>query len=296
MISGTPPIRTTFYLMTDKSLHKKRPAPNSLDEIQETLAPLSANPASTGIFLDLDGTLAPIMPRPDDVTIPSEVSRLIRRLSHAYLAVTVVSGRPAAGAKRIVGNAELAYIGNHGFETLLPGHAVVVCEEAKPYIPGIRELIDYCRHNEKMAESGIWLEDKTATMSFHFRRAHDPEQAVAFIRENFFPKIEALGLAVTEGRKVIEVRPPMPVNKGVAVGQLLDRLDCRQAIYIGDDTTDVDALRELRKRQRRKDHIMIGVGVISEEMPKEIARYSDLLVERISGVEQVLQLLAGEEL
>ena len=105
-----------------------------------------------------------------------------------------------------------------------------------------------------------------------------------------------MGLAVFEGRKVTEVRPPAPVNKGVAVGELLDRLSCRQAIYIGDDTTDVDALKELRKRSRRKNSIMVGVGVISSEMPSELPKSADLLVERTSGVEQVLQMLAGEEL
>lgn len=282
--------------MTDKSLHKKRPAPNSLDEIQEALAPLLADPGASAVFLDLDGTLAPIMPRPNDVAVTPEISRMIRKLAHAYLAVTVVSGRPATGAKRIVGNAELAYIGNHGFETMLPGHAVVVCEEAQEYIPKIRELVEYCRKDEELAEMGIWLEDKTATMSFHFRRSSDPDQSAAFIRDKFFPRIKELGLAVSAGRKVIEVRPPVPVNKGVAVGQLLDRLDCRQAIYIGDDTTDVDALKELRKRKRRKNTVMVGVGVISSEMPSDLAKNSDLLVDRISGVEVALQILAGEDL
>ena len=276
--------------------HNKGPAANSLDEIQEKLEPLIAGAASTAVFLDLDGTLAPIMPRPNDVSIPADIIRLIRQLAHKYMAVTIVSGRPATGAKRIVGNAELAYIGNHGFETMLPGHAVVVCEEAQPFLTRIRELIESCHKNEQTPEMGIWIEDKTATMSFHFRRAHDPEQAVAFIHENFFPIIEKMGLAVFEGRKVIEVRPPAPVNKGVAVGELLDRLSCRQAIYIGDDTTDVDALKELRKRSRRKNSIMVGVGVISSEMPSELPKSADLLVERTSGVEQVLQMLAGEEL
>ena len=282
--------------MTGKSLHNRRLAPDSLETIEETLAPLIADAGATVIFLDLDGTLAPIMPRPDDVSVPPDISKLIRHLSHRYLAVTIVSGRPATGAKRIVGNAELAYIGNHGFETMLPGHAVVVCEEAQPYIPKIRELIEFCRGFEELPELGIWLEDKTATMSFHFRRAEDPELSVEFIRKNLFPKIEKLGLAVTEGRKVIEVRPPVEINKGVAVGRLLDRLECTKAIYIGDDTTDVDALKELKKRSRRKNNVMVGVGVISDEMPAELPRSASIMVERTSGVEQVLQLLAGEEL
>jgi trehalose 6-phosphate phosphatase len=281
--------------MAGKSLKQKRPLSSSLDEIQEKLAPLIDDPAGTAIFLDLDGTLAPIMPRPEEVAIPPEISKLVRKLGYHYLAVTVVSGRPATEAKRIVGNADLAYIGNHGFETLLPGHAVVVCDEAQPYVTKIRELLEYARGLPDLVDSGIWLEDKTATMSFHYRRSPDQDAALALIRKVFLPKIEKLGLAVSEGRKVLEVRPPVDVNKGVAVGRLMDRLEVKKALYAGDDTTDIDALKELRKRRRRKQ-IVVGVGVISDEMPPTLPKFCDVLVERISGMELVLQLLAGEEL
>jgi trehalose 6-phosphate phosphatase len=280
--------------MTGKSLQKSRQQPNTMDQIQESLAPFVETTAATAIFLDLDGTLAPIMPRPDDVAIPNSISKLIRKLSHMYLAVTVVSGRPATEAMRITGNSELAYIGNHGFETMLPGHAVVVCDEAQPYVAKIRELVDFSRSLEEMIDSGIWLEDKTATMSFHFRRAPDPEAARALIEKHIFPRISKLGLEPREGRMVIEVRPPLPIDKGVAIGQLLDRLGVKQAVYIGDDTTDIDAFKELRKRRRRKFKT-VCVGVISSEMPKELPKYSDLMVERVSGVEIALQILAAEE-
>ena len=282
--------------MTRKSLKDKRPVSSSLDEIQEMLRPLMDDPGGTAIFLDLDGTLAPIMPRPDDVAVPPQISRLIRKLERRYLAVTVVSGRPATAAKRIAGNSEIAYIGNHGFETMLPGHAVMVCAEAQPYVAKVKELMEYARALPEMVDSGIWLEDKTATMSFHFRRAPDHDETLAFIKKTFFPKIEALGLVAREGRKVIEVKPPVDIDKGAAVGALMDRLGVKKALYAGDDTTDIDALKELRKRKRRKDTVVVGVGVISDEMPSELPRYADLLVERISGMELVLQLLAGEEL
>ena len=276
-------------------MKQKKAVTSSLDEIEETLEPIINDPGNTAIFLDLDGTLAPIKPRPEEVAVPPEVSKLVRKLGKRYLAVTVVSGRPATEAKRITGNAELAYIGNHGFETMLPGHAVVVCDEAQPYVPKIRELLEYARSQAEMVDSGIWLEDKTATMSFHYRRAPDHDAAYEFIKKLFLPKIEKLGLTIIDGRKVVEVRPPVEVNKGVAVGALMDRLQVRKALYAGDDTTDIDALKELRKRCRRKQ-LTVGVGVISDEMPLTLPRYCDLMVERISGMEMILQLLAGEEL
>lgn len=282
--------------MTSKSLHKSSISSSTLEEIQDALAPLTANPQATAILLDLDGTLAPIMPRPETVAIPAPVSKLVRDLTHKYLAVTVVSGRPATEAKRIVGNSELAYIGNHGFETMLPGHAVIVSEAAQPYLPRIHELVNYCRSLEEIGEAGVWVEDKMATMSLHFRRAADPQAARRFIEERIMPRVTELELSRSDGRMVIEVRPPVAINKGVSVAAMLDRLGARQAIYIGDDTTDIDALKELRKRKRRKDNVMVGVGVTSAETPPDLPRYADLLVKRSSGVELVLRLLAGEEL
>ncbi len=248
------------------------------------------------IFLDLDGTLAPIMPKPADVAVPPDIVRLVRQLQRMYLAVTVVSGRPATEAKRITGNSDLAYIGNHGFETMLPGRAVVLCEAAQPYVARVKELVEYARSLPEMVDSGIWIEDKNATMSFHFRRAPDPGEARELIKKMFFAKIEALGLLAREGRKVFEVRPPVDVDKGVAVGHLVDRLGAKLMLYAGDDTTDIDAFKELRKRKRRKGVTAINVGVISEEMPAQLPRSADLLVERVSGVETMLQVLAGEEL
>lgn len=282
--------------MTRKSLKEKIAAADSLDLIQAKLAPLTENPADAAIFFDLDGTLAAIRSRPEEVAVPREIARLVRKIGHRYLAVTVVSGRPATEAKRIAGNSELAYIGNHGFETMLPGRTVVVTAEAQPYIGAIKELIGFARGLPDLVDSGITLEDKTATMSFHYRRAPDPDRALAMIREKFIPKIEDLGLASREGRKVLEVRPPVPIDKGVAVGRLLDQLGALKALYAGDDTTDIDALNELNKRKRRKNTVMVGIGVISDEMPAELPRYCDLLVDRLSGMELVLQILAGEEL
>lgn len=286
---------TIFYQVAGKSLHSTRTMPNTLEELQETLKPLVARPGETVLFLDLDGTLAPIMPQPREVVVPPGTGRLIRKLAHQYLAVAVVSGRPATEAKRITGNSELTYIGNHGFETMLPGHAVVVCDEAQPYISRVRELLKHCRSFMAPMNLGILLEDKTATMSIHYRLASDPGEALKFIRKNIFPRIEELGLSAGEGRMVIDVKPPVAVNKGVAIGRLMDRLGAAQALYAGDDTTDIDALKELRQRRRKKQAV-VGVGVISDEMPRNLSKYADLMVERMSGVEMVLQILAGEEL
>lgn len=277
-------------------MHKKTPPSSSLEEIEAALKPLTGSPESTAVFLDLDGTLAPIVSQPDAVAVPPAIVRLVRSLARRFLAVTVVSGRPATEAKRIVGISELAYIGNHGLETMLPGHTVVVSEDARPYMRGIRQLAEFCRSMEETAEAGISVEDKMVTVSLHYRRAADQEAARRFIAEKILPKISEWGLTANEGRMVIEIKPPVKVNKGVSVGGVIDRLEARQAIYMGDDTTDIDALKELRRRRGEGDAYMVGVGVVSDEMPEGLPEFADLLVDRSSGVETVLTILAGEEL
>lgn len=257
------------------------------------MQPLIDEPGATIIFLDLDGTIVPIIHRPEDVVLAPAMGRLIRTLAHKYLAVAIVSGRPATEAKRIAGNSEIAIIGNHGFETLLPGHASMVCDEAQPHVPDVRELVKYLKSLLPAVNLGITVDDKTATASIHYRRSGDPEKALDFIRGKIYPLIEKLGLEAREGRMVVDVRPPVAIDKGVAIGRLMDRLNATRALYAGDDTTDVDALKELRRR--RKKQVVVGIGVISDEMPSELLRYSDLMVERVSGVETVLQILAGEE-
>jgi len=278
--------------MAGKSLQKNQLS--TTDEVQERLEPLIRAPGDTAIFLDLDGTLAPIVSRPADVAVPPAVVKLVRRLAQRYLAVVIVSGRQATEARRIVGIDELAYVGNHGFETMLPGHAVVVSPEAQPHVPAIRDLIKQCQSLAGIEDSGVWVEDKTATLSLHYRRALDPEAAKKFITASIIPLADGLGLKVNEGRMVVEIKPPEKVDKGTAVRELIDRLDAKQALYAGDDTTDIDALRELRRRGKKQ--VMVGVGVVSREMPPALPRHADLLVASRGGVEMLLSLLAGVEL
>ncbi len=280
--------------MSVKSSQKSGPRPASAEEMLAALEPIVQDQSRTTLLFDLDGTLAPIVPRPDAVSVPSGVLRTIRKLSHIYLSVAIVSGRAANEARRIVGNSDIAYIGNHGFEVMLPGRPLVISEEAHPFLGSIRELAGQA-NGEEMADAGVWLEDKSATLTYHYRRARDPEAARAYIREHIEPAAEKLGLAVSEGRMVVEVRPPVKVNKGVSVRRLLDRLDARGALYAGDDNTDIDALKELRRWRRKKDHDAVGVGVISPEMPPRLPRFCDFMVLRTSGVEMLLQMLAGEE-
>ncbi|MDQ2967235.1 MAG: trehalose-phosphatase, partial [Actinomycetota bacterium] len=82
----------------------------------DLLARLAEDPARAALFLDVDGVLAPIVPRPEDARVPDETREELRRLNERYALVACISGRAGADAQRIVGIAELVYVGNHGLE------------------------------------------------------------------------------------------------------------------------------------------------------------------------------------
>lgn len=202
------------------------------------------------VMLDVDGTLAPIASRPEEATVPPETRRLVAALAaRDGVHVALVSGRAAVVARRMVSVANVWAIGNHGFEITGPDGEELVDPQVAPYRPvmaqAARKLTAQVAH-----VPGVIFEDKTWTHSIHYRLAE--QTVVPRLRAAIEDTAKQLGLKVTEGKLVLEVRPPLRVDKGTAVLTLAHRLDGLRAtsslIFIGDDRTDEDAFRALRAR------------------------------------------------
>lgn len=200
------------------------------------------------VLLDVDGTLSPIAPRPEDATVPAATRDAVASLARARdTHVALVSGRGARDAHRLVGVDGVWAIGNHGFETIAPDGALAIDERVTPFeraLGAVRE-----RAATVVASvHGARLEDKGATLSIHYRLADAAE--VPRLEREIVAAAEASGLRVTRGRKVIEVRPPIPVDKGTAVLTLARQLGATERsasiVFAGDDTTDEDAMEALR--------------------------------------------------
>jgi trehalose 6-phosphate phosphatase len=231
----------------------------------DLVARLAEDPARAAILLDVDGALAPIVPRPEDARVPPETRSELRRLNGSYALVACVSGRAGADAGRIVGIPELVYVGNHGLE-LEPESAVWA-----------RRLLSF------MAEVD-WpeLEDKGLTASFHYRNAADQDAARAQL-EDVAARARKAGFVARFGRKVLEVLPPIEANKGTAVRRLLAERRLERALYAGDDTTDLDAFRALEPLE-----LGVRVAVASPEGPRALAEAADVVVD---GPPALLDLL-----
>ena len=233
----------------------------------DLLGRLAADPAAAAIMLDVDGTLAPIVDRPDDARVPDETRRELARLASSYALVACVSGRPGADVDRMLGVAGVAIVGEHGLE---------LAAEAGAWADRIASFAD-----------GVdWpAERKPLTVTFHFRRADDVEAARAYLTR-VAKAASAEGLVPRWGRMVLEVRPPVDADKGTAVRVLLGRAAVRRGLYAGDDTTDVDAFAGL-------DGLELGirVAVDSGEAPAALLDAADLVVRGTDGVLELLRRL-----
>ena len=260
------------------------------DKAWELLRAWSEAPGSSAILTDIDGTLAPIVPTPDMSEVPAELKELLGRLSERYLLVAGISGRKTEDAFDLVGLADVVYFGNHGFE-ILRGGEVEVVPEATQYLEKVEELEK--RSREELEPLGAFVEEKGITASVHYRNAPPEvgERSVEFVRREG----ERLGLRITVGRGVVEARPPIRADKGTAVRTLVEEYSPERAMFIGDDTTDLDAFRELEKLDEEGTlKEILRVGVASDEGPPEITSEADIVVDGVEGVDEVLRALLGE--
>jgi trehalose 6-phosphate phosphatase len=257
------------------------------------LAPLGADPGRAAILTDVDGTLAPIVERPEQAVVPERARELLAELSRRFALVGCVSGRQALEARRLVGVERIAYAGNHGLELLLPGEVEPRTDpalagrerEAEEFLAGIGA--------ERLEEAGLRREDKGPIQALHWRGAGDEGEAEARARE-IAAAAGRSGLDPRWGRKVLELRPLGGGGKDAAVAALLAGREILAAAYAGDDRTDLDAFRRLRElRGEGLLRATACVGVVSPEAPPEIAAEADFVVDGPAGWIEALEALAA---
>ena len=245
----------------------------------------------SGVLLDVDGTLAPIVRHADDAQVPEATRTLLIAIAKRYGLVACVSGRRAATARRIVSIGSIAYIGNHGGEVLMPGARTATLDpDVATWTETIREFGESAWSAE-LQRLRVRFEDKEAIVAFHWRGAPDDDAAAAAVRA-VAERAEREGFATHWGRKVLEVRPPVALDKGRAVASLVRDAGLSAAAYVGDDVTDVDAFLRLRALVAEGElESSLCVGVRSDETPPEVDQEADLTVDGPEGVRALLKAL-----
>ena len=226
------------------------------------------------LLSDYDGTLTPIVGRPELACLPAYTKYLIQGLAEQpRFTLGVISGRALSDLKNIVGLNDIVYAGNHGLEIEGPGISFVnpVAEELKP----ILRIMHYVLSHLLGTIRGVFVENKGLSLSVHYRLADEHKTGeVERIVQQVAGGVEAVGQArITAGKKVYEVRPAVNWDKGRAIKLLMKRYgkggrrSGLMPIYLGDDLTDFDGFRVI-------EDYGTGISVfVGEEVQGSNARY-----------------------
>ncbi len=200
------------------------------------------------LLMDYDGTLTPIVERPEEAALAADMKRHLLRLSKRY-PIAIISGRALKDIRKLVGLRKIYYAGNHGLEIYGPGLKLVKLE-AKEVASTIGEICDNL--NVKLGHiEGVIVEDKGLTASIHHRLVAPRKlgELKRIFTEATRPHLRAGRAKIVRGKKVLEIRPNINWNKGKAALWIIEALEPKGEalpIYLGDDKTDEDAFRALR--------------------------------------------------
>ncbi|MFH1868003.1 MAG: trehalose-phosphatase [Candidatus Omnitrophota bacterium] len=201
------------------------------------------------LLLDYDGTLTPIVRRPDKALLSPKTKTVLKNLiKNKCIILSVVTGRSIKKIKALVGLSNIYYAGNHGLEIGF-GKSSSVIPEARKSLSLVKKLSAILK-KELWAVKNAEIEDKGVTISVHYRRVSSRQipQLKKIVSEITQSYVKSKKIIVGGGKKIIEIRPPVKWDKGKYCLYLLKKFKGALPVYIGDDITDEDAFKALKKK------------------------------------------------
>ena len=239
------------------------------------------------LLFDYDGTLTPIVERPEDAVLPEVTRERLTALAvHPRCISGIVSGRSLADLTVRADIDGLIHAGNHGMEIRGPG-----LDFTHPQAVSARESLAQVRSTLADALAhipGVIVEDKGLTLTVHFRATPEPlagevDEVVAATTE---PYVEGEQLRLTRGKMVVEVRPAIAWDKGKAIGEIRESFeDCPFPVYFGDDRTDEDGFRAVQEMGGLA--VFVGeprqgtVALHQLDSPDEVSETMGLILEEL---------------
>ncbi len=239
-----------------------------------------------GVISDIDGTLAPIVPNAEDARVTDRNRELLAGLLARGVKLAFVTGRALETARAMVGIPGAAFAANHGLSLWLDG-TTDDPDSLREYTMSARDVL---REVASLAQLGVVIEDKGPVLAFHYRNAPEQDAARQAILAAIAASPAARAFRLQEGRKIVELRPPLAADKGTAVSYLASRLGLAAIICLGDDTTDLDMFRAVAKL-RRQGIPGACVAVKSAEADPLLLESADYWVSGVPAVEWLLEQL-----
>ena len=239
------------------------------------------------LFLDYDGTLTPIVERPEQAVLAAEVRQTLRRLARRC-PVAVVSGRALADVRALVALETVYYAGSHGYRIEGPTGSGIAHRAGRRFAPAVEQAVAELRR-ELSGVEGTEVERKAVAVAVHYRRVAGEQHAAVERAVRRVADDHRGQLVLSRGKMVHELRPDIDWHKGKAVLWLLEALDRDGpdglAIYIGDDTTDEDAFRALAEGD--------GLGIVVRDAAEPRATAASYALDSPGEVHRFLERVAG---
>jgi len=247
--------------------------------LRPVMGPIASDPAATGLFLDFDGTLAPIVLTPEEARPLEGTTELLDHLASRYAIVAIISGRPAADvASRLPVGERVRILGLYGLEDrsgprgqgIPMGDVLPEVQRAAALVPGAR------------------VEDKGLQVAVHYRGVADEAAAERILRERLGVIAGRRELVLLDGKKVLELAPAAAPDKGEAVRETVREAGVRAVVYAGDDVGDLPAFATLEEL-REEGLDTLAIAVRTDETPEELLVRADLVVEGPEGLAAALR-------
>jgi trehalose 6-phosphate phosphatase len=244
--------------------------------IDRVVQELAARALRAGIFLDVDGTLAPIVARPEHARVLPEIGPALARIAERLGVVAVISGRPSEQVRELVDVDGVVIVGTHGLEDELPMSAEVL-EEIEAAAAAV----------------GAWVEPKGAAAAVHLPPLEDPEAAEAASMAPLATIAATHELEIVPGKRILELTPTGRPRKGGAVERIARDRELEAVLFAGDDVGDLDAFAALA-RLHAAGLWTCGVAARGDDTPSEVEAAADLVLDGPLGIAALLASIADE--
>ncbi|MGH2509411.1 MAG: trehalose-phosphatase [Ktedonobacteraceae bacterium] len=243
----------------------------------------------TGLVFDIDGTLSPIAPTPDKAKLYPGVAGLLKQ-AQKYTHVAILTGRAIESGAAMVNVDGATYIGSHGLEWssgLPASHAVEILPEALGYIEPGKCLLDLAEQ-QLTGIPGLLVERKRIGGAIHYRLCSNPEQVRHTIFTLLGEPARQVNMRLSEGKKVVEIRPPLAVDKGQSLRRLVQQLGLHSVVFAGDDRTDLDAVLEIA-RLKQEGVLALSIVVQHTDTLPALLENADMIVQEVEGMVDLLR-------
>lgn len=301
-------------------MDEPQPILRGADALAATLRAVAAAPRATALFCDIDGTVSPIVSDPYQAVVPEPFRAALAALAPRLGLLAFVTGRDVRQAAAMVGLQGVAYVGLHGFDRMAPDGAVSRDPAAEPYVEAVQRMARRVRGLDA-ARLGLVVENKGPMLDLHYRKAADPDATLAELEAEVLRPARDLGLAVATGHFLVELRPPVAIDKGTAVLSLLrsgpgpgagpgvggddgagggnesagggdeSGGPYQTAIFLGDDLTDCTGFAAVHEWARAGGGTALAVAALTPETPRKVKDDADVWVAATPGVFEVLTAL-----